>query len=125
MEKYKTKRSFWVNCMSLGRCMGCHQRPERSFFYKNKQFPVCARCTGVLIGQPLAIVAFIFKLRLGIIWCIALCAIMFSDWLIQKLGIKESTNIRRLITGILGGYGYASILCWIVTSVIEFIIKKF
>lgn len=25
---------------------GCHRRPERSFFYKGRQFPICARCTG-------------------------------------------------------------------------------
>jgi len=28
----------------------CHQKPERSFFYKKKQFPVCSRCTGIVIG---------------------------------------------------------------------------
>ena len=28
----------------------CHQKPERSFFYKEKQFPVCSRCAGIVIG---------------------------------------------------------------------------
>ena len=40
---------------------------------------------------------------------IILCAIMFIDWCIQYLKIKESTNIRRLITGILGGFGIMSL----------------
>lgn len=35
----------------LGNNSGCHQLAERSFFYKGYQFPVCARCTGVTIGQ--------------------------------------------------------------------------
>ena len=33
---------------------------------------------------------------------------MLLDWLIQYLGIRESTNVRRLLTGILGGYGIAT-----------------
>ena len=32
-------------------------------------------------------------------------AVMFADWLLQRLGVAESTNLRRLLTGILGGYG--------------------
>ena len=27
-----------------------YRMPERSFFYKGKQFPICARCTGILVG---------------------------------------------------------------------------
>lgn len=30
---------------------------------------------------------------------------MLFDWLLQYFRIKESTNIRRLITGVLGGFG--------------------
>jgi uncharacterized membrane protein len=29
---------------------------------------------------------------------------MFIDWELQYLKILESTNLRRLITGIIGGY---------------------
>ena len=28
----------------------CHRKPGRSFFWRGKQFPVCARCTGIHIG---------------------------------------------------------------------------
>ena len=35
--------------------------------------------------------------------------IMGFDWGIQELNIKESNNYRRLITGILGGFGLFSI----------------
>ncbi|MGN0178214.1 MAG: DUF2085 domain-containing protein [Monoglobaceae bacterium] len=34
---------------------------------------------------------------------------MFIDWYIQYLKINESTNIRRLITGTLGGFGLMSL----------------
>lgn len=36
-------------------------------------------------------------------------AVMFLDWFIQYLEIKESTNLRRLITGICGGYGIVTV----------------
>ncbi len=87
---------------------GCHQRPDRSFFYKGYQFPMCARCTGVMIGYLVAIpICFIHSFDIGVYT--SLCAIMFFDWYIQYLKIRESTNIRRLITGILCGFGLMSL----------------
>lgn len=94
--------------MIFGHRAGCHQRADRSFYWKGLQFPLCARCTGVLIS-------YIFSLPIYLIWggsfwvCIALMAVMLGDWLIQYLKIKESTNLRRLITGVCGGYGIMTI----------------
>ena len=85
--------------------MGCHQMPERSFFYKGYQFPVCARCTGVLLSSMAACVLFCFY-QIPPALCIVLCMVMFTDWMIQKMGIKESTNFRRFVTGLLGGSGF-------------------
>lgn len=86
---------------------GCHQRADRSFFYKEYQFPMCARCTGVFLGYLLAIpMYFIYPFDFGLY--IALCMITFFDWYIQYRKIKESTNPRRLITGIIGGFGVMS-----------------
>ena len=117
------QHDLWVYFMRFGNCLGCHQRPNRSFFYKNRQFPICARCTGVIIGQILAIITYLLSIRLNIIWCVILCGIMFCDWLIQKLSILESTNPRRLITGVLGGYGYATIFCKILMYILYSIFK--
>lgn len=90
--------------MWFGHKLGCHQKPERSFIIKGRQFPVCARCAGVYAG---GIIAFItFRLMTPPIWLVAVfCAVMFSDWLIQFLKIRESTNLRRFITGFFCGYG--------------------
>lgn len=100
----------------IGDCSGCHQLPERSFFWKGHQFPVCARCTGVAIGQAFAVfIAFIKDIPLKIsILCLS---IMGIDWGIQELGIKESTNYRRLFTGILGGFGLFSIYASIIKKI--------
>lgn len=93
----------------LGNHSGCHQRPDRSFFYKGKQFPVCARCTGVFFGELLAVLLQIFRRPIKKLFtCIALLSVMGVDWSLQEVNIKESTNTRRLITGFLGGLGLVS-----------------
>jgi uncharacterized membrane protein len=32
----------------------CHQRPERSFFWADAPWPVCARCAGIYTGAAIA-----------------------------------------------------------------------
>lgn len=98
------RNDIWEKLMVLGAKMGCHQRPDRSFFVCSKyQFPVCARCTGVILGYITAVCT--VGISIPITVCLTLCSLMFLDWLIQFLGIRPSTNVRRLITGIMGGFG--------------------
>lgn len=117
---------IWLNLMRFGKKLGCHQKPERSFFYKGCQFPVCARCTGVILGELIAIVClFMFKIN----WYILLLLLipMGIDWGLQYLKILKSNNIRRLITGLLGGfsltyvYYYLIVLIWKGISIIFFV----
>lgn len=83
---------------------GCHRRPERSFFVKGYQMPVCARCEGELIGALAALIA-IWFIRPPY-WVMALIMVpMAADGLVQAFTSYESTNLRRLITGILFGFG--------------------
>ena len=98
----------WIRLMELGEMLGCHQMPERSFFINGFQFPVCARCTGVIISAIIATIVF-FKKKLPVGLCIAMSSVMLLDWGIQYLEIKESTNTRRLITGLIGGFGYSTL----------------
>lgn len=111
------KNSVWLALMKIGASTGCHQKSERSFFINKCQFPVCARCTGVIIGYILAVTAFCFFMT-PLPVCVLLCLIMFFDWLVQHLKIHESTNIRRLITGIMGGYGLLSVEINCLTQII-------
>lgn len=99
---------IWIEMMEIGRKLGCHQMPERSFFYKGYQFPVCARCTGVIISSFVALAIFLKK-KLPIKICIGMSSIMLIDWLVQYFGIRESNNKRRLITGLIGGLGYSTL----------------
>lgn len=111
--------AIWVRLMGYGKRLGCHQMPERSFFIRGYQFPVCARCTGVLISSIIACFIFAFY-RIDFKICIALSGIMFLDWLIQRIGIRESTNPRRLVTGLLGGLGFMTLQLYVYRAIILF-----
>ena len=83
---------------------GCHQRPERSFHFRGKPFPICARCTGELVGM-IAGVALYAVWHPGLAPVILLMAPMVLDGGIQALTPYESGNVRRLVTGAIFGYG--------------------
>lgn len=94
--------------MMLGAMTGCHQMPERSFFFKGYQFPLCARCTGILIGELLALPSLLlFQPSLPL--AIALIVPMACDGMLQYVFSVMSNNVRRAITGLLAGYGYTSL----------------
>ena len=119
--KKSTKIKTWAFFMRLGNRCGCHQREDRSFKIKGWQFPICSRCTGILVGQLLGILIYIFQFRIPIyISCIFLF-IMFLDWYIQYKKIKESTNIRRFITGTLAGVAQVAILIEMIFVIWKFI----
>ncbi|WP_314591893.1 DUF2085 domain-containing protein [Paenibacillus terrigena] len=103
--------------MRIGCQSGCHQRADRSFAWRGYQFPLCARCTGVFVGQVGMIFLMLMSVRITLGISLIGLGLMFIDWLLQRLGVIESTNWRRLITGILGGCGliglYAVVFSWI------------
>lgn len=109
---------LWKRLMKIGHFLGCHQMPERSFFIKGYQFPVCARCTGVYLGALFSIALF-FKIKPNILLCTFFCMIMFLDWWLQHRMILFSTNWRRAITGSLAGYGLVSIELYIIESFLQ------
>ena len=115
------KDKIWIRIMEYGNRIGCHQKPERSFFYKGYQFPVCARCTGVIIGEIITIILLIFKIKLNIVIDVVLLLIMGLDWFIQFVNILQSNNIRRFITGISGGIGLTYIYYFLIIYILNLI----
>ena len=95
--------------MRLGNRCGCHQREDRSFKLKGWQFPICSRCTGILSGQLLSTIFYLIGLRIHIYISFLFLLIMFFDWFIQFKNIKESTNLRRFVTGNLAGIAQISL----------------
>ncbi len=89
--------------------VACHRKPERSFFWKGRQFPVCARCTGFYLGY-LVYPLFLFDIvyfNLSITLALLFPAIIDGLW--QAFFHRESNNTLRLITGFFSGVGLMSL----------------
>ena len=97
----------WINFI-------CHRKTERSFFINNFQFPVYARCTGFYISMIIyfSYCYFFFVDYDTILLTVAVLLMLpaFIDGFTQYLGYRESNNVLRLITGLLGGLGLAIII---------------
>lgn len=89
----------------------CHRRPDRTFHIKGHYFPVCTRCTGLYIGafSYFIFVYFIYVEYTPLIAIMAILMILptFFDGLTQLMGIRESKNIIRFFSGLIGGVGLA------------------
>lgn len=87
----------------------CHRIPERSFFIKGHQFPVCARCTGFYTGLFVYLIWNYFNGQNYDIYTLIISIILMIpttiDGLTQYFGPRESTNNLRFITGFIGGIG--------------------
>jgi len=90
--------------------ISCHRNPSRSFFWNGKQFPICARCTGIHLGY-LSLFLFLFQV-IYINWIFSMILILptLIDGLTQAYFNRESTNIMRLISGFLAGVGLMSLI---------------
>ncbi|MDR3301423.1 MAG: DUF2085 domain-containing protein [Spirochaetaceae bacterium] len=119
-KNLNNRTRIWVKLMKIGASTGCHQFRERSFSIFGYQFPVCARCTGLGIGQFLGFI-FSFALLKYNILILFFTAIFFLillgiDGLGQLKQKWESKNHRRLFTGLL--YGFFNIV-FLIKAIIE------
>lgn len=85
---------------------GCHCMDSRSFHFKGRKFPICARCTGELVGIIFAIFTY---WHFHPNWIVALCMLLplCIDGFTQSLTKYESNNFKRVVTGAVFGYGLA------------------
>lgn len=95
----KKRDDIWIKLMNYGEKLGCHQMPERSFFINGYQCPVCARCSGAMVSEVVAIICILLGFKIQLWIALILIVIMGFDWLIQYLKIIKSNNFNRFITG--------------------------
>lgn len=96
----------------------CHQLPERSFFGGGIQVPVCARDTGIYLGfvASLALVWLLHRERRpshfpsAAGWAVIglFVGSMVLDGVTSYSGLRETSNLLRLITGTAAGFGIAA-----------------
>ncbi|MDO4481180.1 MAG: DUF2085 domain-containing protein [Bacillota bacterium] len=116
MEENSVLRALRKCCRLI-----CHQKEDRCFRIRGYLFPVCARCTGILISFLTALLFLTLKIHISLTAALILTSVMAADWAVQFLKIKESTNTRRFITGLAGGFG----LSYLYYYIIEYLISLF
>lgn len=89
---------------------GCHCRPDRSFYFRDgTPFLICARCTGELLGILVAAGSY-WAVHPTVVVSALLLVPLIADGLLQACTSYESGNLRRLLTGVLFGYGLTVLL---------------
>lgn len=91
----------------------CHRLPERSLYFRGKPLPICARCTGIIVGYVLALIMLVLGYKINLLHVVLLMIPLVVDGFLQAAGVWESTNTRRLITGSMAGVAmiYFLVLC--------------
>jgi len=106
----------------------CHQKAERSFFINSNQMPFCARCTAIWMGIALGLGVMVFyKIKLNEKFLLFLFLSLVPigiDGIGQLFGFWESTNIVRVITGLLIGLVSGVALGIIIDEIKEIMIFK-
>ena len=88
---------------------GCHCLDERSFHFKGKKFPICARCTGIFVGNLISI-PLLFVYIPSFYLCVILMLPLIIDGTVQYLTKYNSNNFLRFITGLLWGYALINMM---------------
>lgn len=119
MESIKRSDKILLELMHIGHVAGCHQMESRSFSFKGYQFPLCARCTGIVIGYFAGFFLFALKIRPGIPVLMLLSIPCAADGLIQEFTPYESNNLKRLVSGFLIGIAYIQFIFLIIMTALK------
>ena len=122
----------------------CHQIPERSLFIFGNPMPLCIRCFGMAVGTFAACCIGVLLTPIGqffdrcmayfhmsgeemmkylVIILLILMIPMMADGFIQLISNYESTNLIRLITGIMFGYARGVLLSSACLTIILYLKK--
>lgn len=110
--------TYLIDKDMFGQLPYCNKNPSRSIIINGFCFPLCFRCLAITLTLFLFIPFFLFSFtRLNkklLILAIICLLIGFLDGLLQYGFNIMSTNTRRVITGILGGFGISYILGFLI-----------
>lgn len=102
----------------------CHGLPDRTIYFRNQPLPLCARCTGTLIGVfTLPIFHWgIINPSMGLL--VILIAPALVDSTTQFMGWRKSNNVLRLITGFFLGIGISLLIVFLGKMLISLILNN-
>jgi uncharacterized membrane protein len=96
----------------------CHGIERRCLTMFGVPMPICARCTAIYIGLIAGVAVFMLipmiEERVMRVIVYAAAVPMLIDGLTQATGMRESTNLLRLITGFVAALAFG---LWTVTAV--------
>jgi uncharacterized membrane protein len=90
----------------------CHRKPERCFHIKGKPIPLCTRCMGILLG--FIAIPFLLYFQFALPFWVSVClqVPMVVDGYTQLKKWRMSTNLLRVTTGLVSGFGLANIVVY-------------
>ena len=102
----------------------CHQIPERSLYLGGAQLPVCARCLGIYAGLAAGVVVWFGSVADGdrvarmpvARWFAVAAAPTVATVLLETAGVLRTTNLERLLAGVVLGVGGAAVVMWAVAT---------
>ncbi len=114
---------LFIDNLMLDKYWRCHQKSERSFSVRGRQFHICARCTGILMGYLLSPVMYLADSKIITTTFVTFTLLMMIDGFTQLYGLRESTNLLRFITGL--GWGITFFpFCVVFALKIFYLIKE-
>jgi uncharacterized membrane protein len=111
-----------INFKMLIDIVPCHRMKSRSLIIKGYTLPICARCTGILLGYLFFPFLFVFDLFFPLWLGIVLNFPMVLDGWTQKRAYRMSNNTLRLSTGIVSGLGQSIIIVSLSQSIISILL---
>jgi uncharacterized membrane protein len=110
--------AIFINNRWLGKVTHCHQLSTRSFFWKGRQFHVCARCTGIIIGIVFSPLIFLLQMDILIFFSVSLL-ILGVDGITQLWKWRESNNTLRFITGFTFGLTFLPSILLVMAHLVQ------
>ncbi|MED3575323.1 DUF2085 domain-containing protein [Cytobacillus praedii] len=99
----------------------CHRMKNRCITIKGYTLPLCARCTGILIGYFFFPILLLIDIHISIWLGLFINIPMIIDGWTQKKKYRMSNNTLRLFTGIICGFGQSILI----VSISDFIVSLF
>ena len=106
----------------------CNLNESRGIFIGDFCFPLCVRCTAIIVAFLLTVLILLFKKihfksKWILFWIIFIIPCII-DGVLQYFFYIESNNLRRLLTGSLCGLGLGNILVLMFNFLNEYVAKK-
>ncbi|MDN3018301.1 DUF2085 domain-containing protein [Paenibacillus sp. BSR1-1] len=108
-----------INMERILRFVPCHRMKSRSLTIKGYTLPLCARCTGILLGYLFFPLFMILSLHVPLWLGIVINIPMIVDGWTQKRKYRISTNALRFTTGLMSGLGQSIIIVSVSESIIK------